>query len=96
MNFQIVNNSKKVKKGRYTLYCIPYEDKWTIIVNKETDTWGAFKYDAAKDVVRMEVPATKSSATEALTIFFEKSFTGANMLMYWDDIKAVLPIVFKN
>jgi len=89
-------NKKIIKKGRYTLYCIPYESKWTLIVNKETDIWGAFKYDSIKDVVRMDVPVIKNETTEVLTIIFEKSFTGANMLMYWDDVKAVLPIVFKN
>lgn len=35
----------KVKKGRYTIYAIPHPDKWTIILNKETDIWGAFQYD---------------------------------------------------
>ena len=89
-------NNKKIKKGRYTLDCIPYPDKWTIIINKDTDTWGSFKYDQAKDVVRMDVPVIKNESTEALTIVFEKSATGANMLMYWDDVKAVLPIEFKN
>jgi len=89
-------NNKKIKKGRYTLYCIPYATRWTIIVNKDTDVWGAFKYDSGKDVVRMDVPVIKNDATEALTIIFEKSFSGANMLMYWDDVKAILPIVFKN
>ena len=78
------------------MYCIPYADKWTLIVNKETDTWGAFKYDQSKDVVRMDVPAVKNEITEALTIVFEKSATGANMVMYWDDVKASLPIVFNN
>ena len=87
-------NNRKVKKGRYTLYSIPYADKWTVIVNKETDTWGSFKYDPAKDVVRMDVPTSKNEITEALTIVFEKSATGANMLVYWDDVKASLPIVF--
>lgn len=44
--FQTVHiNNKKVKKGRYTLYCIPLPEKWTLIINKETDTWGSFKYD---------------------------------------------------
>lgn len=88
-------NNKKIKKGRYSLYCIPYEDKWTLIVNKETDVWG-LKYDSSKDVVRVDVPTEKNSATEALTIIFAKSDTGANMLVYWDDVKATLPIVFKN
>jgi len=63
-------NNKKIKKGRYTLYCIPYVDKWTIIVNKETDIWGAFKYDSAKDVVRKDVPVVKNDSTELLTIIF--------------------------
>jgi hypothetical protein len=89
-------NNKKIKKGRYTLYCIPYPDKWTLIVNNETDTWGSFKYDQAKDVVRMDVPVSKNEITEALTIVFEKSATGANMVVYWDDVKASLPIVFNN
>src|SRR5215210_369583 len=49
-------NNKKIKKGRYTLYCIPTADKWTLIVNKETDTWGSFKYNETKDVARVDVP----------------------------------------
>ncbi|HUS00891.1 MAG TPA: DUF2911 domain-containing protein [Chitinophagaceae bacterium] len=88
-------NNKKIKKGRYSLYCIPYSDKWTLIVNKETDVWG-LKYDAAKDVIRTDVPVEKNNTTEALTIIFTKSDKGANMLLYWDDVKTVLPIVFKN
>lgn len=89
-------NNKKIKKGRYTLYCIPYADKWTLIVNKETDTWGSFKYDETKDVVRVDLAVNKNEATEALTIVFEKSDTGANMVVYWDTVRASLPIEFKN
>lgn len=92
----VMIKNKKIKKGRYTLYCIPYNDKWTLIVNKETDVWGAFKYDSAKDIVRMDVPVIKNDFTEALTIIFEKSVMGANMLIYWDNVKTVLPISFKN
>lgn len=89
-------NGKKVKRGRYTLYCIPSLDKWTIIVNRETDTWGSFAYDQTKDVARADVSVSKNEVTEALTIFFEKSPTGANMNMYWDAVKAVLPITFDS
>lgn len=87
-------NNKKIKKGRYTLYAIPYPDKWTLIVNKETDTWGSFKYDSTKDVVRMNLPVNKNEVNEDMTIVFEKAPTGANMNMYWDDVKVSLPIVF--
>jgi len=87
-------NRKKIKKGRYTLYAIPYTDKWTLIVNKDTDTWGSFRYDSSKDVVRMDLPVNKNDFTEDMTIVFEKTNSGANMNMYWEDVKVALPIVF--
>ena len=87
-------DGKKIKKGRYTVYAIPHADMWTIIVNKETDTWGDFKYDQTKDVIRANIPAVKNEITEAHTMIFEKSFSGANLLIYWDDVKVALPIIF--
>jgi len=88
-------NNTKIKKGRYSLYCIPYADKWTIIVNKETDTWGSFKYDIKKDLVRTDITIQKQAEiTEAFVMVFEKASTGANLVIVWDDVKVSLPIVF--
>ena len=88
-------NNVKIKKGRYTLYCIPYIDKWTFILNKETDTWGSFKYDSKKDIVRMDVPVQKQTEiTEEFVMAFEKSATGANLIVAWEDVKVNLPIIF--
>ena len=87
-------NGRKIRKGRYTLYAIPFQDKWTLIVNKETDIWGSFRYDQMKDVVRVDLPVMKNEITEALTIVFDKSSSGADMNMYWEDVKISLPIVF--
>lgn len=85
--------STKIKKGRYTMYCIPYADKWTIIINKDTDTWGSFKYDSKKDVARVDVPVQKQTElTEAFTMAFEKAATGANLIIVWDDVKVSLPV----
>lgn len=83
----------KIKKGRYTMYCIPYADKWTMIINKDTDTWGSFKYDSKKDVARTDIAVQKQTeATEAFTIAFEKAAVGANLIIVWDDVKISLPI----
>ncbi len=87
-------NGKKIKKGRYTAYAIPYADKWIFILNKETDIWGSFRYDESKDVMRMSLPVSKNQITEAMTIFFDKTTTGADMYMFWDDVKVSLPIEF--
>jgi hypothetical protein len=87
---------KKVEKGRYTLYAIPAEDTWTIILNKDNDTWGAFKYDELKDVLRTAVPVQKlNEGVEALAMTFEKSDSGCNLIIAWDNIKASLPISLK-
>ena len=87
---------KKVEKGRYTLYAIPAEDNWTIILNKDNDTWGAFKYDELKDVLRTTVPVQKlNEGVEALAMTFEKSDSGCNLIIAWDNIKASLPISLK-
>ncbi len=85
---------KKVKKGRYTLYAIPYADKWTLILNKENDIWGSFRYETAKDVLRTDLPVRKNDSTESMTIVFDKTPAGAEMDMYWDDAKVTLPIEF--
>jgi len=86
--------SKKIKKGRYTLYALPTATMWTIIFNKETDTWGAFKYDSTKDIARVAIPVQKQAeVTEIFSIVFEKN-TGnsANMLIAWDDVLVKLPL----
>jgi hypothetical protein len=88
-------DGKKVLKGRYTLYCIPTTTDWTFIINKDTDSWGAFKYDAKKDLLRVKVPVKAMDTTiEALSIYFEKTSTGAKLDVSWDKSSAALPITF--
>ena len=85
----------RIKKGRYTMYCIPFPEKWTIIINKETDTWGSFKYDETKDIVRIEVPVQKQTEVlEAFVMAFDKTPTGAILTIAWDNLKVNLPISF--
>ena len=85
----------KIKKGRYSLYCIPSVGKWTIILNKDTDIWGAFKYDIKKDILRVDVPVqTQSESIDSFTMLFEKNGTGINLIMIWDDLMAKLPLAF--
>ncbi|MES2002939.1 MAG: DUF2911 domain-containing protein [Bacteroidota bacterium] len=84
---------KPVSKGRYTLYCIPAETKWTIILNRDNFSWGNFSYDSKKDVLRTDIDVDKNTETvEAFTMYFDDSKTGTNLLFLWDDIKAALPV----
>ena len=83
---------RSIKAGRYILYCIPSKDEWTIILNSDTDSWGLTQ-DTTKDVHRFKISVTHHNpALEYLTIVFEKSNTGANLIMGWDEELAKLPI----
>ena len=87
--------STRVKKGRYTMYAIPTTDKWTIILNKENDVWGAFLYDPKKDVVRTDVPVQHNTdALESFCMYFEKTSGGVSLFIGCDTEMVRLPISF--
>ncbi|TXH22876.1 MAG: DUF2911 domain-containing protein [Chitinophagaceae bacterium] len=87
--------NKKLPAGRYTLYALVNENDWTFIVNKETDIWGAYKYEESKDLVRVKVPVQKiDTPVEALGCKVEKTDKGANLVFAWDTVSAALPISF--
>ena len=87
-------NNVKIEKGSYTLYTIPNENEWTIIINKATHTWGAYRYNKKDDVLRFNVPANKSdNLIEALSMVFESSSGGGNLVLGWSD--KIVKIPFK-
>ncbi|HQU56368.1 MAG TPA: DUF2911 domain-containing protein [Chitinophagaceae bacterium] len=86
--------SKKFNPGRYVLYCIPEKDNWTIVFNSNIDSWGLHP-DASKDIDRFTIPITmKEKSQEYLTIYFDPTKTGADLVMRWGFIEARLPISF--
>lgn len=85
----------KIKKGRYTLFAFPKPESWTIIVNRDTDTWGSFKYDQKKDVARFDIkPEKNSESIENFCIYFEKRTSGMLMIVQWDNLRAAVPFGF--
>lgn len=85
---------KKIKAGRYILYCIPQRDSWTIILNSNIDSWG-LSPDPAKDIAHFIIPCSKVSLRiEFFTMVFEKTGSAVDLLMAWDNVEARLPMSF--
>jgi hypothetical protein len=60
--------------GTYALFTIPGATEWTIIFNKTANQWGAFKYDAAQDALRVKVkPKKLATPVEQFTITTDKA-----------------------
>lgn len=87
---------KSIKAGTYSLFAIPAQDKWTIIVNKQTDRWGAFTYDESKDLLRVDVPIIPlTKPIEALSITFITQTYGTDLTIGWDTTMVQVPIQIK-
>ena len=84
----------KVQKGSYSLYTIPSEKMWTIIVNKNTNNWGTDGYEEKDDIVRfMATPQKTSDKQETMSFNFNNlKSSGGDLELVWENTKVVVPI----
>ena len=88
----VVFGDKAVSAGTYALFTIPGKDTWTVIINKQADQWGAFKYDETQDLVRVTAaPIHTKKAVEQFTISTKKH----KLTMKWDQTSVSVPMSFK-
>lgn len=83
----------KVPAGKYTLYTIPDERQWTIIINKQTGQWGT-DYNQQQDLVRAQVKPTKLGATvDQFTISFQPAGPDAAVMkLEWENTSVEVPL----
>lgn len=81
-----------LQPGNYTLYTIPDQDNWTVIINSDTNVWGAFSYKKEKDVARITVPCEQAVAPiESLSMIFKTDSKGTILMIGWDDHYVEIP-----
>jgi hypothetical protein len=82
----------KVKAGTYSLFTIPGEKEWTVILSSDLNVWGAYTYNKSNDVARLSVPVQKAKKPiEAFSIVFDETKSGAMMYMGWADAMIAVP-----
>ena len=84
---------KMVKAGTYTLFTIPQEKEWTIILNTKLKQWGAYEYQKNKenDVLNTTAPVKLlPNVVEKLTI----SATKDALMFEWDKTSVSVPMAF--
>ena len=69
-----------VSRGTYSLYTFPAQDKWKLIINKQTGQWGTV-YNPQFDLARVDLDVKPlKSAVEALTFRIEKRSESSGIL----------------
>ncbi|MCI0351930.1 MAG: DUF2911 domain-containing protein [Acidobacteriales bacterium] len=83
----------RVPQGSYTLFSLPAEAGWKLIVNKQTGQWGT-KYDQSQDLARID--AQKQALprpVEQFTISFEPASGDATVLrLDWENTRVSVPV----
>jgi hypothetical protein len=82
-----------VPAGSYTIYSLPSEGTWKLIINKQTGQWGT-DYDQAQDLARIDLlKSTLPSPREQFTIeFVKKSADAADLVLEWEKTKLSVPV----
>ena len=80
-----------VNPGTYTLYTLPGEKQWQLIISKKTGQWG-IPYPKGEDLGRAPMTVTKAPApAELLTITIEDTKSGGTLHVDWGTTRASIP-----
>lgn len=86
----IVVQGKALPAGKYSFFLIPKESgTWTAIFNKEPKQWGAYKYEEAKDALRVDVKVKPLKATQETLVY---KINKAGFTMDWDKVSVPVSI----
>ncbi len=85
---------KIVPAGTYGLFILPTEKDWKIILNKDSQQWGAYEYDEKLNVADVTVTVQKLAEKKE---FFEISLepiddNAVDLVFKWDSTKVVVPL----
>lgn len=85
-----------VPAGTYTLYTLPSQTTWKLIINKQTGQWGT-EYNESQDLARVDMrKESLSSPVEEFTISWKKkSDSMADLVLEWENTRLSVPVQAK-
>ena len=94
----VLINGQPLKAGTYGLETIPGKEDWTIIFNSDSGQWGAFSYDAKKDVLRVKAkPHAVADNQEWLLYTFDPvTANTATVNLRWEKVSVPFTVEVKD
>ncbi|NVJ87999.1 MAG: DUF2911 domain-containing protein [Flavobacteriaceae bacterium] len=84
---------KDIAAGTYSLFSIPGDDEWTVIISNQRNIWGSYFYKEAEDVARVTASVSESDENiEAFSIVFDGEEDNATMHMGWGKLIVSVPV----
>jgi len=88
---------KDIPAGSYTIFTVPAQDKWTLIINKRTGEWGIpYKYQS-EELARVPMQASSTPGpVENFTIAFNQGGSNCTLQMSWESTQASVTFAEKK
>ncbi len=88
---------KDIPAGSYTIFTVPNQDKWTLIVNKKTGEWGIpYKYEG-DELARADMTVSSTpSPVENFAIGFDQKGDSCTLHMDWENTRASIDVLEKK
>lgn len=82
-------DAQPLDSGTYSLFTIPSDSSWVVILNKEWNQWGSYNYKDSLDVARITViPKIVDTSHERLLFYFAED----SLKFRWDRVRWAIPI----
>jgi Protein of unknown function (DUF2911) len=90
-------DGKDVPAGSYTIFTVPDQNKWTLIISKHTGEWGIpYRYES-EELARIPMSVSKTSApVENFTISFDQGGSTCTMKLSWEETQASVQLSEKR
>jgi hypothetical protein len=90
-------DGKDVPAGSYTIFTIPKQDSWTLIVNKHTGEWGIPYHYQSEEAAKVPMQVSKTSGpVENFTIAFDQSGDACTLRLSWENTQASVKLTEKK
>ncbi len=82
-----------VAAGKYTLWTLPAEGTWKLIINKQTGQWGT-DYHEGQDLARVDMQKSQTAQpVEQFTISWKKTGDNrADLVLEWETTRVTVPV----
>ena len=82
-------DGRDIAVGNYTIFTLPEQNKWTLIVSKHTGEWGIpYKYES-EEIARIPMSVSQTSGSvENFTIAFDQGGGSCTMKLSWEQTQA--------
>lgn len=83
----------EVPAGTYGLFAIPDRDRWTLVLSRNAEQWGAFSYKPEEDLLRFDVKPEGGPATEWMTFALTPADANRTTVEFaWEKLRFSFPL----